>query len=41
MRAPTLGEHNHDILCGLLGVSDDQYAALERDGVIGTRPQGA
>jgi crotonobetainyl-CoA:carnitine CoA-transferase CaiB-like acyl-CoA transferase len=35
--APTLGEHNRDVLGKELGLSDDQIAALERDGVIGTR----
>lgn len=35
--APLLGEHNHELL-GELGLSDAQIAALEADGVIGTRP---
>ena len=35
--APLLGEHNREVL-GALGVSDDELAALERDGVIGTAP---
>ncbi len=39
--APTLGQDNHDILCDLLGLSEDEYAALESDDVIGTRPAGA
>jgi crotonobetainyl-CoA:carnitine CoA-transferase CaiB-like acyl-CoA transferase len=38
--APTLGEHNHDILVGDLGISEERYAALEDAGVIGARPQG-
>ena len=38
--APTVGEHNREILGGLLGLSDDQLAQLEADGVIGTRPRG-
>jgi crotonobetainyl-CoA:carnitine CoA-transferase CaiB-like acyl-CoA transferase len=38
--APTLGQHNEAVLCGLLGLSADELAALEADGVIGTRPAG-
>jgi crotonobetainyl-CoA:carnitine CoA-transferase CaiB-like acyl-CoA transferase len=34
--APLLGQHNHDILVGELGVSEDEYSAYERDGIIGT-----
>ncbi len=30
-----LGEHNREILQGLLGVADDEFAALEAGGVIG------
>jgi crotonobetainyl-CoA:carnitine CoA-transferase CaiB-like acyl-CoA transferase len=36
--APTLGEHNREILGGLLGLSDEEIAALEAEQVIGTRP---
>jgi len=36
--APLLGEHNHDILRGLLGLTDDQLQDLEAAGVIGTEP---
>ena len=36
--APTLGEHNHEVLSGILGLSDDEIAQLEADKVIGTRP---
>jgi crotonobetainyl-CoA:carnitine CoA-transferase CaiB-like acyl-CoA transferase len=36
--APTLGEHNREVLCGLLGVSAEEFAQLERDAVIGTSP---
>ncbi|WP_131744829.1 CoA transferase [Frankia sp. Cppng1_Ct_nod] len=36
--APTLGQHNREILTGLLGLSDSAVDALEGDGVIGTRP---
>lgn len=35
--APLLGEHNREVL-GALGVTDDELAALEADGVIGTEP---
>ena len=34
--APTLGEHNAEILQGLLGVSDEHYQRLIDDEVIGT-----
>ena len=36
--APTLGEHNTEILGGLLGVEDDELARLEAAQIIGTRP---
>ena len=36
--SPRLGQHNHEILSGLLGLSDEQIAALEQQQVIGTRP---
>jgi crotonobetainyl-CoA:carnitine CoA-transferase CaiB-like acyl-CoA transferase len=35
--APLLGEHNHELLAEL-GLSDDEIAALEADGVIGRAP---
>jgi crotonobetainyl-CoA:carnitine CoA-transferase CaiB-like acyl-CoA transferase len=35
--APMLGEHNHELLSEL-GLCDDDIAALEADGVIGTAP---
>lgn len=38
--APTLGQHNHEILSELLGLSDAEIEALERDEVIGTLPIG-
>ena len=36
--APTLGQHNRDVLTRLLGLSEDELKALERDKVIGTEP---
>lgn len=33
---PTLGEHNNEILGGLLGLSEADIAQLTRDGIIGT-----
>jgi crotonobetainyl-CoA:carnitine CoA-transferase CaiB-like acyl-CoA transferase len=36
--APRLGEHNRDILQGLLGLSDDEIASLEERAVIGDTP---
>ena len=41
VRAPMLGEHNREILGGLLGLSDAELAALERNDVIGTLPIAA
>jgi len=38
--APTLGQHNRDVLGGLLGLSEAEIDALAADGVIGERPQG-
>jgi crotonobetainyl-CoA:carnitine CoA-transferase CaiB-like acyl-CoA transferase len=38
--APTLGEHNTEILGQLLQVDPDTMAALEEAHVIGTRPAG-
>jgi crotonobetainyl-CoA:carnitine CoA-transferase CaiB-like acyl-CoA transferase len=34
---PTLGEHNKEILGGLLGLSDAELDQLSRDGIIGTK----
>ncbi|QDX80006.1 hypothetical protein B9N43_01285 [Denitratisoma sp. DHT3] len=39
-RAPTLGEHNHEILRGELGLSDDEIAHLASKEIIGTVPKG-
>ena len=38
--APTLGQHNREILTGLLGMEEAELQALEEAGVIGTRPKG-
>ena len=38
--APTLGQHNREILGGLLGCSDEELLRLEAAGIIGTRPSG-
>ena len=39
--APALGEHNRYLLGELLGLSAQEIAALEAEGIIGTRPAGA
>ena len=39
--APTLGQHNHEIYGGLLGMAAADIDALENDGVIGTAPTGS
>ncbi len=36
--APTLGQHNEDVLGGLLGLSEAELESLREDGVIGDRP---
>ena len=38
--APTLGQHNHEVLGARLGLTPDEIATLEADGLIGTRPLG-
>jgi crotonobetainyl-CoA:carnitine CoA-transferase CaiB-like acyl-CoA transferase len=40
-RAPHLGEHNHEILRDILGLSDAEIDGLEEKGVIGDTPQSA
>lgn len=40
-RAPKLGEHNLEILQGILGMSDAEVAQLEEQGVIGDTPISA
>ena len=37
--APCLGEHNHDILVGELGMTEAQYAQLVSDRIIGDSPE--
>jgi crotonobetainyl-CoA:carnitine CoA-transferase CaiB-like acyl-CoA transferase len=39
--APTLGQHNGEILTELLGLSDREVEELQKQGLIGTRPHGA
>jgi crotonobetainyl-CoA:carnitine CoA-transferase CaiB-like acyl-CoA transferase len=39
--SPSLGEHNSYVLGDLLGLSQPEIAALEAQGIIGTRPIGA
>jgi crotonobetainyl-CoA:carnitine CoA-transferase CaiB-like acyl-CoA transferase len=38
--APTMGEHNQEVLGGLLGLSDDDMDRLRAAGVVGDRPAG-
>lgn len=38
--APMLGEHNREVLLGRLGLSQEEYAALEAAEIIGDRPSG-
>ena len=38
--APTLGEHNREILSRILGLDDAAIDALEASEVIGTHPKG-
>ncbi|HEY8120325.1 MAG TPA: CoA transferase [Myxococcota bacterium] len=39
--APLFGEHNHEILCGLLGLPESELAELEAAQIIGDAPIGA
>jgi crotonobetainyl-CoA:carnitine CoA-transferase CaiB-like acyl-CoA transferase len=38
--APTLGQHNHEILVGDLGIDEETYQGLVDAQVIGDRPLG-
>jgi crotonobetainyl-CoA:carnitine CoA-transferase CaiB-like acyl-CoA transferase len=38
--APTLGQHNHEVLSSILGLDDEEIDRLEAQQVIGTRPVG-
>jgi len=38
--APTLGQDNERVLCGVLGLTADDLVELESEHVIGTRPRG-
>jgi crotonobetainyl-CoA:carnitine CoA-transferase CaiB-like acyl-CoA transferase len=38
--APTLGQHNHEVLSSILGLEEAEIEQLEEQGVIGTRPAG-
>ena len=33
-RAPGLGEHNHDVVCNILGKPEDEFASLVIDDVL-------
>ncbi len=39
--APTLGQHNREVLQGILGLTDDQIKELEEEAIIGTVPPNA
>jgi crotonobetainyl-CoA:carnitine CoA-transferase CaiB-like acyl-CoA transferase len=38
--APTVGQHNREILRDVVGLDEREIDALEAEGVIGTRPKG-
>jgi crotonobetainyl-CoA:carnitine CoA-transferase CaiB-like acyl-CoA transferase len=38
--APVFGEHNEEVLVGVLGLTDTELAQLRADGVVGERPLG-
>src|SRR4030095_5190455 len=37
--APTLGQHNREVLIGILGLTEAEVADLEARAVVGTRPR--
>ena len=37
--SPTLGQHNREVLGGILGLDDGEIDDLRREGVIGTKPR--
>jgi len=37
---PTIGQHNREVLGGLLGISDEELNHLSEKGIIATRPTG-
>lgn len=39
--APLFGQHNDDVLGGLLGLDDDELRRVRADGVVADRPDGA
>ncbi len=39
--APTLGQHNQEILTGILGLNQNDLDKLEHNGIIGTKPKMA
>jgi crotonobetainyl-CoA:carnitine CoA-transferase CaiB-like acyl-CoA transferase len=39
--APTVGQHNREILRDVVGLADAEINVLEAEGVIGTHPKGA
>jgi crotonobetainyl-CoA:carnitine CoA-transferase CaiB-like acyl-CoA transferase len=38
--APTVGQHNREILRDVIGLDERELDSLEAEGVIGTHPKG-
>jgi crotonobetainyl-CoA:carnitine CoA-transferase CaiB-like acyl-CoA transferase len=38
--APVVGEHNHELLSGILGMSENEIKKLEKKEIIGTQLKG-